>query len=306
MQVGVSCIRGRISHQDCRTCAQDPLHPCMLPPDLLELMRVDYGDPDREPDPDAFTPSRLQGCLRASVLHGTNDWYVDVKHAYPMTRGHMVHALMERADYPGVVATLREQRLTTVVDTKYGPQRFTGKPDVVVITSVERGDQPEFTYHAKVIDYKSKNEIGHDLTQAQREHEVQVNLYAWLVGKSLLPYVTQEADARSVVVVDEVEIVYCDMKKVRRFTSAGPLLTEGKMLTRRPPTYAPLSLAPLDLKDPEWCEHYVKRRIEWMIAAKGNLPPVLGPDDAWKCPRCPVREACAVQARLRGEPEPAV
>lgn len=299
-------MRGRISHQDCRACAQDPLHPCMLPADLLELMRVDYGDEDREPDPDAFTPSRLQGCLRAAVLHGTNDWYVDIKHAYPLTRGHMVHALMEGSTYPGVFLSLREQRLSTVVDTKYGPQRFTGKPDLVVITSVEhtlRGD----IYHAKVVDYKSKNEIGHDLTQAQREHEIQINLYAWLVGKSLLPHVTQEDSARpSVVVVDEVEIVYCDMKKVRRFTSAGPLSTDGKMLTRRPPTYAPLALAPLELKDPEWCEHYIKRRVEWMIAAKETLPPVLGPDDAWKCPRCPVRDVCAREARQRGEPEPAM
>lgn len=287
MRVGVKCVRGNIPDAECRRCAMDALHPCMLPGDLLELMRS-----DDEPSGTAHSPSRIQGCARQAVLQESHDWFMDIEHQYPMTRGNMVHALMEKATYPGALAVVREKRLTTCIETKFGKQTFTGKPDLVVLKRFD-GDR----FIAKVVDYKSKNAIGHDLVAAAIEHQIQVNLYAWLVEREL----THEGYP---VVVDELEIVYADMSKVRRFTSEGYLTAPGKMVKRSPRQYETLDLAPIKLKDATWAEGFVRSRIERRVAAFEELPPVLPSEEAWKCHRCPVFAVCTQVARTRGEQEP--
>lgn len=275
-QVGVKCVRGEIAHDDCRACALHPLHPCAYPADLLELMRG-----GTEPPASAHSPTRVQGCARQARLQDEYDYYIDVDFQYPMTRGHMIHALMEQAQYPGALAVIREQRLSAVIETANGLAQFSGKSDLVVIKEVRDG-----VAYAKVVDYKSKGKVGHDLVVADVSHQIQVNLYAYLVEKALtfenLP-----------IVVDELEIVYCDMDKVRRFTSAGPLEARGKRIVgSRPAEYETLTLAPLKLKTTlhRWAERYLKHRIE--LREDSALAPVLPPEESWKCRRCPVFAIC--------------
>jgi CRISPR/Cas system-associated exonuclease Cas4 (RecB family) len=281
MQVGVSCVRGLIPHDECRRCAQDPLHPCQYGPDVLEMMRYDPTDPDREPGSRAFTPTRILACPRQAVLQEDSDYYIDVDHAYPMTRGNMVHALMESARYPGVMATIREQRFKTMIDTKYGPQKFSGKCDLVIVKDLDDG-----VYHVNIVDYKTTSRIGHDLIRAYDDHIAQVNMYAWLVTREL-PAMLEFTP----VVVDTVEIEYYAMEKARRFTSAGTLYARGKRIPKTHPwEYETLELMPIPLYPMETNEAAIRRRIERRL--EPGLPPILPEEDRWKCDRCPVHDLC--------------
>jgi hypothetical protein len=282
MQIGVSCPRGQILHSECRQCALNPLHPCQYGPDTLEKMRTDYTNPDREPDQSAFTPSRLLSCPRQAVLMQDHDYYVDVDHAYPLTRGNMVHALMESARYPGVVETLREHRFKTTIDTCYGPQKFSGKCDLVIIKEID-----ETGLHVNIVDYKTTSKIGHDKVRAEDEHIWQVNMYAWLVTK-VLPDIWTEPGVP--VTVDGLEIEYFAMEKSRRFTSAGPLQARGKRLNKG--QYETLTLAPIPMYPLDLVERAIRRRIEQRIHAKEELPPILPEEERWRCLRCPVFDTC--------------
>lgn len=287
-QVGLHCIRGDMPHDACRACALNPLHPCMYTPDLLEKLRREpyEGEPK-------FSPSRILSCQRKEMLAREVPYYTDIDDSYPLTRGNMVHALMEDARYPGALGVLREQQLWTTVDTRFGPQRFEGKVDLIVIKAlnhnvrdVEPG-QPEHWYTAKVTDYKTKGEVGHDLVKAYPNYIAQVNIYRWLVEREL-----RINDCP--MVVDELEIEYAGMNKPRRFTSAGPLKTKGKMLTRSPRTYAELELAPIPLWPLEQVEAAVVRRIEMRLEHEqnGTLPDVLPEAEQWQCLRCPLNKEC--------------
>lgn len=285
MQIGVKCIRGLISHDDCRACSTDPLHPCMLPSDVLELMR--QKETDYHADPDAFSPTGLLDCDRKSVLVAGGDWYVDVEQAWPMTRGTLTHAVMEANDsYPGAVGVIREQVMETMIETRYGPQRLVGKPDLVAVLADE-----DDVVTVKIVDYKSTSEIGHDLTAAKPDHVRQVSMYAYLVKRWLVEHLKRPVT----VVVSELEIIYLDFKKVRRFTSAGPLVTKGKRISMTPLTYATLDLEPIHVFGMDVVERGIRRMIEAKIAARETLPPAYEMDDEnyWKCRYCPVAEACA-------------
>jgi len=286
--IGVHCIRGNIKHDDCKRCAKDPLHPCGYPADLLELMVRDTSQPPTS----AHSPSRILGCDRQLNIENFVDYFVDVDYAYPMTRGSMFHALMETTTYPDAYFVAREQRLTLPVETTLGIKDFTGKPDLVVAMN----PPVDGVLHVKIVDYKSKAEIGHDLVEAVVDHQIQINLYAYLVTQCL------KVEGATSIVVDELEIVYCDMKKVRRFTTAGPLVARGKRIGRTGSNYDTLDLAPLRMKSIGWSAKLIKHRIEQRENAKSTLPEVLPIEDSWKCVRCPVLTACdalAVQDNKR-------
>lgn len=288
-QIGVRCIRGLVSHDDCRQCSTDPLHPCMLPSDVLELMR--QKETDYHADPNAFSPTGLLDCDRKGVLLHRGDWFTDVEQAWPMTRGTLTHAVMEaNKDYPGAVGVIREHVMETMVDTRYGPQRLIGKPDLVVVLKDEAD-----SVTVKIVDYKTTSEIKHDLTAAKPDHVRQINMYAYLVSRWLSEHLKRPVT----VTVAELEVVYLDFKKVRRFTSVGPLVTKGKRLSMTPLTYADLELEPIHIFEPGTVEKGVRRMIEAKIAARDQLPPAYEMDDEnyWKCRYCPVQEACADLAR---------
>lgn len=285
MQVGVSCVRGLVKHADCRACVQDPLHPCELTPDVLEMVRENPNH--RHADPDSYSPSYLLGCDRQASLQSDHDWYVDVNDAWAMVRGTMIHAATEKLPYPGVLQVIREMDMVTEVETQYGPKLFYAKPDLIVLKRLEDG-----IVYAKIVDYKSKNEIGHDLTEVPVDHVRQINMYRWIVERELT--LTQFGEPQDYpVIVDELEMFYGDMKKSRRFTSAGPLKTRGKLIQRAPRKYAEITLAPITIYDAEVVGRWITRRIEEKYrAVHEELAPVLEGDEAWKCAKCPVRETC--------------
>ena len=288
-QCGVHCVRGYIDHDDCRKCSADPLHPCGLTPDVLEGMREDPNS--RHADPDAFSPSMLLDCDRRAALTMGHDWYIDIESGWKMLRGTMVHALIQDYRYPGAVGVIRETEMETTIQTAYGPQRMTGQPDVVVVKRLYHNGEG---LHAVVgiIDYKSTGEIGHDLVEAKRDHQRQINFYAWLVRRWLPEHYHAE---KMTVEVDEITIQYLDFKKFRRFTSAGPLQAKGKRLNRSAPyQYETLDLAPLVLYPDDVVEANIRLMIEAKLEARETLPPAYEPgdEDYWRCMFCPVREMC--------------
>ncbi len=288
-QVGVSCIRGQITTAECQECRCNPLHPCMMPADVIQEL-----DPDpthRHNDPNVFSATGLLGCYRQSALQQEHPYYVDLDNEWSKLRGSMVHALMEKSTnmYPGGYGERREIELETQVDTKYGPQRFISQPDLIVIQGI-RGTAECHVVNVKIVDYKSTGEVGHDLVAARKDHVRQLNMYAWLVRRALrFPLL---GDGIQQIVVDELEIFYCDMKKTRRFTSAGYLSAKGKRLSTKPLTHEELILEPITIYPDEVVDAWVKTAIERKIESRETLAPVLTEDQQWRCYYCPVKAIC--------------
>ena len=286
MQVGVRLGGECLTWDDAFERCKDPLRPWPYTPDMLDLLRIDYEDPDREPGVESYTPTRILKCHREAVLEERTDYYVDPDSSWPLVRGHMVHALMERAHYPGALMTVREQRMRTALQTAYGPALFTGKPDLIVVNRIDSAPHEGCAdaIHIKVVDYKSKSEIKHDLLSVIYDHELQVNMYAWVASREL-PALLDLPGAE--VVLDELEIDYVDMSRVRRFTSAGWLHDRGKRLNRtKPYRYETIELAPIHIWPLESVGRFVRKRIEERIEAHEVLPPCERPDDFWHGALC--------------------
>lgn len=272
--LGVLCPRGKISFEECKRCSLTADRPCNYSPDILAYMRNhDAGEPGK----DAFTPSRLLGCHRQPVLMDGQDSWIDVDNAWSMTRGSIIHAGLEGLKWPGQ-STVREQRVTLTVDTKYGPQPFSAKPDVIAFQS-----PTEFV----VWDYKTR-EVDHTLLRADIKHQLQVNMYAWAYAQA------------TGYVPTGLEIEYIGSGRVRRFSSSGPRTDKGKRhKVDNHFVYDEIVLEPVTLMDMELVGRLVRRLIEKRVEAKEVLPPVLQGDEAKWCFRCPVRNRC--QAIEKGE-----
>lgn len=332
MQLGVRCVRGKVSHDECRACSLRPLHPCGMPPDILEGMREEND----EYEGSEFTPSTLLECDRRTVLYTSRDHWLDPSKAWYLMRGHMIHNYMEKLKYPdgAAVCLVREKRLTTVVETSCGPQKISGKMDLVVVREITTepiggdGKGMHKVARCSIVDYKSKNGLNHDFTSPDRKHQMQLNVYAWLVQECLLDLGVDALTGVDRVVVDELHLVYVDMLKVRRFTSTGPTWDLGKEV-RKPDIggvhevvdgsvfslhsgiealsamgkkplvqvagkyHEILSLEAIYLfPDMSMVEAWVIRRIEEKQAAKKKLPPRLEGEAAYLCFFCPMREVC--------------
>lgn len=284
-ELGVKCPRGYISHAECRRCAQDPLHPCPWTPDLLELIRRENSE---EPDPTSFTPSRLLGvCDRQMVLQAGSDYYVDVEYAWSALRGTAIHALMQQSGrYPGLLSDIREVRLTTDLDVGSvsaemlalppTPVHFTGKSDFIGLLR-----QEDDTIYAKIVDYKTTGYLAAGFVDPAAEsytfkHVLQINMYRWLVERTLPAALRRAVN----VVVEDMELVYFDMKRAVRFTSQGSIIL-GKR------TYAALPVID-DIED------RIKTLIRQKRRALTTLPPVLDEyPKHWACQRCAVKQYCA-------------
>lgn len=283
-QLGVKCPRGLISWNECLgSCAHNPLRPCDYTADMLWQMRADNSD---EPGDGAFSPSRLLGCARQSVLIGQRDYYVDVEQAYPATRGNMVHALMEKCAYPGALYAIREHRFYCTIETKYGPQQFTAKPDLIVVKDITDDN----VIVVKILDYKSTIRINNTLVEAKLEHQLQVNMYAWVVTQCL-PIALGLDDYR--VVVDELEIEYANTEDKRRFTSAGARQIPCKRKVNGKLVDALLDLEPITLWNMTKVGRYIQAKITERLEAKEvRLPDILEGESAWLCRYCPVYDFC--------------
>jgi hypothetical protein len=296
--IGVICPRGKISHADCRVCVQDPLHPCQYSPDILESMRRE----DLHVEEGTYSATQLLNCDRQDVLVNQIEggYYQDVDSSWATLRGSMVHALMERQTYPGAVEVIRERRLHTTVATSFGRIPFSGQIDLLVVKKIE-----DNIARVKVVDFKSTYQIDHDLVAAKDDHQMQINIYKWLVESTM--FFKQDGFVAPVV-VDELEIVYADMRKARRFTSVqGERVDKGKLI-RKLETYAgdevlehysngklyeTIHLQPIRFLSNEQIEKWVVRRIEAKERAKrGEMPGRIADDRRWLCMYCPVNKEC--------------
>src|SRR5438045_1046123 len=95
MQIGISCQRGKMSWEECHSCRLNPLRPCHVTPDILQLMERRPGE---KPERQAYTPSRLTGCDRQVVLmRDEEDYYEDIHGSWPLVRGTMIHSILEHS-----------------------------------------------------------------------------------------------------------------------------------------------------------------------------------------------------------------
>ena len=304
---GVKCVRGYIPVKECERCALNPLHPCTFTADLIAGMRW-QAEHDEDGEEVVFSPSRLLSCdrragLEVGVGEEASSW-LDTSASYPLFRGNMVHALMERVKHvPGTDSLIREVRFSVEVETRYGLKVFSGKSDLVTVKERVLLHKPGMRFPqelliCKVTDYKSKKKIEHSLTKPSREHVMQVNMYRWLVEQALPEWLVLKEGyfegPAPLVLVDELEIAYVDMDRTRRFTSAGELQDKGKRLNRTQPyQYETLTLAPIPKIDREQIAAWVVKHIESRVKAKTEeLPPPLEGEAAWVCNYCPLFDIC--------------
>lgn len=309
MLKGVKCILGTVSMEEHMKCMVDqPGPPCGIEPSVLQMITRPAFE--RAQEEVKFSPSSLSSCHRQEALKTGQDWYVDVKAAYKTVRGTIVHQGMgEEPAYPGILGVVREKRMAAPINTMYGQQVFKGKPDMVALLYME-----DHTLHIKVVDYKTKTEVSHDLVRADDRYVYQVNEYGWLASQFLPDWLNAGAGPElrlndgivlptiEGVVVDEVSIMYMDMAKTRTFTSSGYLSDRGKMLgdkingkwrRRVPPEWDSLELEPIPLFDPSYTESLIVNGIENQIKASIELAePVHGEDAKLMCRNCPVRQSC--------------
>lgn len=291
---GVQCDRARklkrvaMTRQECDECVQQPDHPCPFNGKMLTMM---WGDSDHQPSRQTFSPTRLMGCPRAKYLDRNQyPQYLDPYKKWNALRGTMAHGFFENAPLaPGVEFEITEERLETTIETAYGPQTFVGKPDLV---EVLYSDDAKIV--VKLTDWKSTKEVGHDFIEAKEDHQKQVNMYAYLLAKALPEYLNRPGLE---VIVSELEIVYFDMGKVRRFTTRCSVIDRGKMLTPRAAgRYAELELMQMKQKDLEFMHDFIATLIEDAIEARDNLAPAYTDEKARLCPYCPfVIECTALQ-----------
>lgn len=291
MQLGFKCqFYGAVSHDDCRACSIDPIkHKCMYSAVVLEKMR-EKPDPERE---GIYSPTQLTDCFRKGVLLKDEVYYADPDDLWAMERGNIFHAYLREQAYPGAIETRVERRLYIDVETKYGPARFGGKPDLVVITNMEAGSPGKA--EAKIIDWKSTSELKHDYTKPYDDHVIQLNCYKLLVEEVMS---TPEMN----VTVTELELDAISMVRPRRFTSAQELTTRGKIIKRsRPKEYETITLSSIPILSNEEIKAWIIERIEQKIEAQERLPPVLSGDDLWKCVKCPVKARCMFSEENKSE-----
>jgi len=203
----------------------------------------------------------------------------------------MAHGFFEHAPLaPGVAFDITEVRMETTIKTAYGPQKFVGKPDLVEVLYLD-----DEKVVVKLTDWKSTKEVGHAFVEAKEDHQKQVNMYQYLLARALPEYLKKP---NIQVIVDELEIVYFDMGRVRRFTTKCSLVDRGKLLApRAAQNHAPLELAQMKLRDLDFMEDYIASLIEDAIEAQETPAPPYEGDKARLCPNCPLYDACQKLAK---------
>lgn len=302
---------GKKTWEFCHACRHNPSRLCHVTPDLLQLLERDTQQD--EPESTAYTPSRLTGCDRQAELTAHEDYYEDLRGAWPLVRGTMIHAILERSGkVDGTLNTIREVRLTTQIEVdaepveigqdfnptdvsfQPGQEPLSGKADLIVLGEIRL---PEFpgqptVYRCKIVDYKTST-VDNTLIAAHKSHIMQVNLYKWLVERELPAYLGENIR----VEVTELEILYLGYSRTRRFTSACALtdqllrVKEGKRVNET------ITLDAIPLLSNAVIEEWIRRRIQEKRRAKIELPPILSGERAWMCVNCPVRDVCFAKER---------
>jgi hypothetical protein len=287
MQIGFRCPRGDVSYETCRTCRRDPLHPCGIPAPLLEyLERKSSEDEERN---DRISPSRLLGCDRVPVLSKAQDYYLNVRHAFPTLRGDMIHSGLEKLVWHEGYTQVREMELSTWV----GTQLFQAKPDVIVVHGV--GEDPDFPDYLEVDiwDWKTR-EFEKSQTEADLNHVRQVWMYAYIVSKTASQWwaKTGRDNEQPPVRIRSVNICYISSSGSRIFSSLGTGVAYVDRGRGKTAYVQELALSPIPTYSLARVERFITERIELKTRSLTVLPRALEGDEAKWCFRCPVRHAC--------------
>lgn len=333
---GVRCVRGYVDMDEHYRCMrEEPGPPCGIEPSMLQ--RMTETNLERVRERVIFSHSTINSCHRRTVLSHDHDWYLDVDNGYKTIRGSIVHdGLQFDGPYPGVLGVVREARMGRPIKVGEEEHTFHGKADLIVLLNIEMQfvytDTPntvdnsnlksKAVLHVKLVDYKTKSEVGHDLVEADPKHVYQINEYAWLVTGWLPGFLNENSHLVGsaymdehillsegvslpyidAVVVDELSIVYMDMKKPRTFSSSAVLYTKGKMkgttINGRwrksiPTEFEELELPPIHVFSDRTIERIIRKGIQDQLEAEKVLaPPIMGDDARIICQSCPVRQMC--------------
>lgn len=337
--VGVHCTLGDVPLEQHEQCMRDhDVPPCAITQTVLNV--ITRPNLERVKEQVIFSPSSISGCHRQHSLKQEFSWYMDVNKQYKAARGTIFHkGLSTEGPAPGTLGAIRELRMHATLETKYGPQRFSGQLDEIILKNIEETADGKRVLHVRITDFKTKDDIAHSLIEADRKHVYQVNNYAWLAGAALAPYLagwwTDTGDTRYIdhvfmaadhpettgaqfwqdidaVVTDVVSVAYLSMGKSRTFTSGGFLYTEGKMLGAYdaegrwhrlyPPQFEELELSPIPLFKLPYTESIIRRGIEEQIEATEELAAPLTDelDARMMCTGCPVKLKCVTLGRQQG------
>lgn len=227
-----------------------------FPPAVLRTLAKN----DQERDPFVFSPSSAGYCLRQKMLRQHHDYWLDIKNVWSMARGSALHNYVDEH-----IAGQSEQRLGTDLV-------FTDEDETQYTIRLE-GTLDYYEPSTKTLyDYKTTktfvyyNHAGKRINKEYPtpEHELQVNIYAWLlrhhdneVKRAYLWYVSGSDTMKDITVElwpnDEVENVI--------YTMAERLIIP-KYHNQLPPAYQP------------------------------------GDEEYWQCKSCPVALVCREKEEL--------
>jgi len=220
---------GNVTFEECLACAASHRNACSFDYPILATMHRNIRKGV------GTSVSSLLNCLRKVVLQARRDVYLPPGQLYYAFRGQLFHAVIAQAQEEGAVVEQRFERTVAGIT-------LSGHPDVVY---------PE---QRRLVDYKSTRRIPKkDAPYAN--HGIQVNLYRYLVAPQYQ--------------VDDLEIVYFDMSKVKRVkveVMSTPQLT-GWLVPRLKKLRAALD--------------------------GGKLPAKVGSEGVWQCDGyCPFTDYC--------------
>jgi hypothetical protein len=294
-RIGLKCEMGQVTDDFCRTCRQDPLHPCSIPAPKLALLTGE-GMPDNDDVTGiSYTPSRLLGCFRQGVLERDNDYYLDVHNQKASMRGTVVHAGMDAIGWPGERA-IAEKRIKVPVRVRDVEEslEFSAKPDSIVLVDE---DLEQGIVTVDIWDWKTREFKPGELLEADVKHRQQVWMYAWAVSKT--PEQWYAPNSKATVHIRSVNIAYMSNNNDRIFSSLGT--GKATIKRQRPARFEEIELAVIPTVLMPDIERFIINRIKRKQQALTVLAAPLEGDDAKWCYRCPVATPCGFWQRQREE-----
>ena len=137
---------------------------CHAPTALLKSMRDNHLTRKNA----GVSATTILSCAKALALMELYDFYEPVISGYNKFRGTLIHYLLEEDDPPDGV--IQERRVERFVNIDGAPFRVSGKMDRV---------DTRFNF---LLDYKSCPNIP---TKPKKSHEVQLNIYRWLLANGI-------------------------------------------------------------------------------------------------------------------------
>jgi len=231
MIVGFVCPmdESNVTFEECLACAAGHHNECAFDYPILAGMHRNIRRSV------GISVSSLLNCLRKVVLEARRDVYLPLEQLYYAFRGQLFHAVIAGAQEEGAVVEQRFERTVAGI-------ALSGHPDVV------------YPQLRKLVDYKSTRRVPKgDAPYAN--HAIQVNLYRYLVAPQYE--------------VDELEIVYLDMNRVKR--------------------------VPVEVMTTRQLMGWLVPRLKVLKAALegGKLPKRVASEGVWQCDGyCPFTDDC--------------